>query len=387
MSANRILVLGTNAGQADLIRHMKSLGWSVHACAHRAGGAGERLVDAFHLIDIKSVESVSKLARQIAPDLIYSVSSDIAMGTAIAVSERMGLPHFYDSDFFELLAQKPLLREFLNQRGLSDVPFRRLKSVNDAEGWDTFPCMVKPSDSQGQRGVVRVDDARALRKAVEDAIEMSVDSGSAIVEAFLDGVEVSCNTLVRDGQIVFDVLSERLVHEGDNIGIPRGHLIPCVNLTQAEQTQAMNLVRAILEAFGMRDGCLYFQMIITPAGPKVVEIAPRLDGCHMWRLIEAATGENFLAATVETLIARVRSIESKVSLHSSKNYELMFQQAPPGMNFSRDAFSRPIGSIHHELRYEDGEPILPINGRLEVVGYYVRESNPRAHVQPREQAR
>ena len=50
-----ILVLGTNAGQADLIRYMKMRDWHVIACAHRAGGPGEALCDKFELVDVRDV--------------------------------------------------------------------------------------------------------------------------------------------------------------------------------------------------------------------------------------------------------------------------------------------------------------------------------------------
>jgi len=61
-----ILVLGSNAGQADLIRHMKSLGgWRVISCAHKSGEPGEALSDAFHLVDIRDVDAVAKLAQNV----------------------------------------------------------------------------------------------------------------------------------------------------------------------------------------------------------------------------------------------------------------------------------------------------------------------------------
>ena len=53
-------------------------------------------------------------------------------------------------------------------------------------------------------------------------------------------------------------------------------------------------------------------------------------------------------------------------------YELMFQQMPPGRPFSSAEFPVPADALYHEYRYEEGQQVVAVNGRLEVVGYYVR---------------
>jgi hypothetical protein len=54
--------------------------------------------------------------------------------------------------------------------------------------------------------------------------------------------------------------------------------------------------------------------------------------------------------------------------------ELMFQQVPPDTAFDPAAFPAPADGVYHEYRYKAGETIRAVNGILEVVGYYVRES-------------
>ncbi len=371
-SGKTILVLGTNAGQADLIRHMKTLGWTVISCAHLAGGPGEAHSDAFHLIDVRDVDAVTALAENVGADLVYSISSDLALTVAVAVSERLGLPHFFSSDMVDLLNQKTRLRGHLNQAGLGAVDYIEADKATDISGWTAFPCMVKPTDSQGQRGVQKIYSADELAPAVEAALAASLDSGKAIIEEFLDGVEVSCNVLVKGGEIVFDVLSERLVHGGELTGVPIGHLVPCINVSAEDQARSIKLVHDIVALLGVETGCLYFQMIITAQGPKIVEIAPRLDGCHMWRLIELATGESFLKGTIECLLDEAYS-GKRPHVVDGENYELIFQQMPPGSAFDPAEFLAPNDAHYHEYRYAPGADVLAVNGKLEVVGYYVRQ--------------
>src|SRR5690606_27775391 len=115
-----------------------------------------------------------------------------------------------------------------------------------------------------------------------------------------------------------------------------------------------------------------FQMKVTPDGPRIIEIAPRLDGCHIWRLMKLARDVDFLDLAVRRLEGEDVAAAA-AGVPAKGVYELMFQQAAPGSIFQASDFPKPDDALYHEYRYEDGETILPINGRLEVVGYYVRK--------------
>lgn len=366
-----ILVLGTNAGQADLIRHMKAIGWRVIGCAPNKGEPGQAFCDVVEHVNIVDLDALEVVARRHAVDLVYSISSDVAIRSVVRLSERLGLPHFYDTAFIDLLDDKAALRAFLAEHGLSPVPFCKVADAAELSGWTHFPCMVKPTDAQGQRGVQRIDRAEDLAPAVVQAVALS-RGRRAIVEGFLDGIEVSCNVLVCGGQTRIRVLSERLVHGPSAQGVPRGHLIPAVHVPMESREAALDLVDAIIAAMGHRDGVLYFQMIITPEGPRVVEIAPRLDGCHMWRLIRESHGIDLLARAVDCLTGQPALTTDTPLTGGAVPMELMFQQMPPGGSFSSADFPIPEGSVYHEYRYTDGETVHPVNGTLEVVGYYIR---------------
>jgi phosphoribosylamine-glycine ligase len=371
-----ILVLGTNAGQADLIRHMKDRGWRVIGASPVVGEPGQAFCDVVEHINIVDLDALEAAAKKHSVDLVYSISSDVAMRSVVALSERMGLPHFYDTDFINLLDNKAALRGFLVEHDLGPVPFIQVGNAADAAGWTTYPCMVKPTDGQGQRGVVRIDDASGLDAAITQAIGFS-HSGQAIVEGFLDGVEISCNVMVCGGEVRMKVLSERLVHGPHAVGVPSGHLVPPLNVSADNQAAAIDLVERIIAAFGTRDGVLYFQMIVTPEGPRVIEIAPRLDGCHMWRLVKAARGADKIAMAMDCLTgeAPVATMTNNgEGVQTRGIMELMFQQVPPATAFDPADFPAPEDAIYHEYRYAKGETLRPINGILEVVGYYVRES-------------
>ncbi len=368
---NTILILGTNSGQLDLIKTMKELGWYVIGCSNRSNEVGVKYTDKFYEIDIRDIEAVSKIAVDNNVDLVYSVSSDTAIKSAVQVSSKLNLPTFYSESLIQLLDNKQDLRSFLNSAKLSIVNYTEIDEVDDSIKWGTFPCIVKPSNAQGQRGVKKVNDAHELKKSIISAKQFSSNK-TAIIEDFLDGVEISCNVLISDGQIVFDALSERLTYNDEYFGIPKGHLIPCVNINEDAQKEAIKLVHDVVKALKIQNGPLYFQMKATTNGVKIIEIAPRLDGCHMWRLIKHATNRNFLTETVETLLNKHKN-KQRVELKDNKYYELIFQHSEPSQIFKEEDFPIPTGALYHEYRYSNGDDINIINGKKEVVGYYVAE--------------
>ena len=362
----RALILGTNAGQADIIGYLKENGWEVHACGYRKEGPGCGLADQFHLVNTIDVDAVTKLAQSINPEIVYSVSSDSAIKSVTKVSERLNLPHYLNSKTIDLFDKKESLRNFLNENNISRVAYTTITSLDQIDEWNTFPCVVKPSDSQGQRGVVLVTDPQIFSKVVKDAIEIS-NSKKAIVEEYLEGVEFSTHLVVQDGEILVNEFTERYVHGTHYFGLPKGHGIPIRNIGIEHINEASSMVQEMVKRLKIKDAILYVQMVDTKNGPKIIEVAPRLDGCHIWRLLSIARGYDLRGYAIDGLLGN-KIIHKPID---NGSYSLYFYQQPFGTPFRRLDWEMNPNVAYQEFRYHDGEPIVRINGKLEVVGYYV----------------
>ncbi len=367
----KALILGTNAGQADIIEYLKTAGWEVHSCGHKAIGPGVGLADFFHQVNTIDVKAVTQLAESIGADIVYSVSSDVNMRTATKVSERLNLPVLVSDEVVELFHFKDRLRKFLNEKEIGTVQYSKVKSVEEAENWRIFPCVVKPADSQGQRGVELVQNEEKFWEAIKNAIDNSA-SDTAIIEEYLDGTEFSSNMVVQDGKILVNEFTERLVHGVQHFGLPRGHSIPVRNISDEVLDKASEMVSRLVEALRLKNAVLYIQMIVKDYDPKIVEVAPRLDGCHIWRLLKYAKGYDLRKLAIDCLTGVKVVLPEEVD-KKNEPYSLMFHQMPTGAVFDDSAF-RPDGNlVFNEYRYETGEEVQPINGSLEVVGYYIQK--------------
>jgi len=364
----KALILGTNAGQADIIEYLKEEGWEVHSCGYRKEGPGVDLAHQFHLANTVDVDSVKKVAIKIAADIIYSVSSDINIRTATKVSEDLGLPVILSSDVIDLFHYKERLRDFLNRNNISPVGFIKVTTLDEISDWSYFPCVVKPNDSQGQRGVQLINKKEELKEAVALALEQS-KSATVIIEEYLTGVEVSTNIAVQNGKIIINEFTERLVFGTEYFGLPKGHSIPVREITKEQLDEAVVMSEKLVKALSLKNAILYIQMKITNNGAKVIEIAPRLDGCHIWRLLREAKGYDFRGFAIKCLTKE--PIKYKVKDREVSRMTLQFHHLKTGEEFQVSNLNLSKKILYNEYRYKDGEKVNPINGNLEVVGYYI----------------
>jgi biotin carboxylase len=290
------------------------------------------------------------------------------MPAVATVSDRLGLRCFIRPETAELMRNKTLLRGFLAAHNISPVKYKKISCEADLAAWYDFPAIVKPADSQGQRGVFRAESMAQIRAGLGSSLAFS-SSKTVIVEEFLDGPEVSANAFVIHGRVVLDEISDRLVVAGHPGGIPRGHVLPSKKCGGQALRETRALVQRCIQALDIENGPVYFQIKLTGSGPRIVEITPRLDGCHIWRLIKTVGGVDLIDASFRLLTG-----DNSVNLQmmpTTETHQLTFLLSPPGQVFMAADHLVPVQASHLEYRYRDGEVVRPVNGFMEVVGYYI----------------
>ncbi len=368
MNHEKIIILGTGSAQKDIIEYCKDKGFYVIACSNVAGYSSEKLADEFHQIDIVDADSVKKLAIDSEADLIYTIGSDVAMPTITKVSREIGLPCFVDYETAVMCNNKDMLRDKVRATGkYSRVSYQILKTSDD-EIIVTFPAMMKPSDSQGQRGVRKVNNIDELREHFSETLSFS-RSKKVIIEPYIDGDEISVNVFLANGELKFYLISDREAWSEYPGGIIKGHRIPSkyeANTIVAERIRT--LVIETLDAIGLRNGPGYFQIKIDDEGyPFLIEVTPRLDGCHMWRLIWYSTGVDLLDASLEMLQGGAYKYTQEYKVIP---YSLEFFCGKPGTRFSQNNYFITEHEFLHWY-YQEGDRVNHVNGYFEKCGYVI----------------
>lgn len=364
---NKILILGAGNAQVDAINYCKEKGYEVYGCSYTNTDRGIPLLDHFEQADIKDIAAVRRYAEQNKVDVVYSVGSDLAVPTAMKVSEQLNLRHFVSYETALICQTKNRLRSFLGTDFEGNLPYVCAADLSQALAFQNYPCMMKPTDSQGQRGCYRVECDEDIQKNFEKSKSYS-KSGNVILEKYVDGPEVSVNAYVQNGEIVFLLVSDREVFTELPGGIIKRHIMGADSLSVQAQDNIGTLVRNTLSKLSILNGPVYFQIKVEKDTPYLIEVTPRLDGCHMWNLIKHYCGVDLLAASLEALVENKTHTFHPVRKDSV--YVLDFMCEKPGEVFDRGKYKLyPYEYI--DWYYNTGDPVKPLNGYMEKCGYQI----------------
>lgn len=368
----KVLILGAGNAQIDAIEYCKAKGYEVCGCSYTTDDKGIPMLDYFEQVDIKDVDGVVALARKCNADVIYSVGSDLAVPTVMKASEILGLPHFISSETAQTCHAKHLMRAALGKDFVGNAAFVVCTSLEEALSFQDFPAMMKPVDSQGQRGCFRVDSKEDIEAGFETSLSYSVE-GKVIIETFIDGPELSINAYMQDGELRLAVVSDRIVFDEYPGGIIKEHIIPSSFADETVKAEMVDLARRVAEKLNINNGPCYYQVKLNPENhPVLLEVTPRLDGCHMWNLIKHYCGVDFLDASFTHLLENKPVLTEPVSFPKTE-YKLAFTSKETGAAFDRSEYDCS-GAEYVFWYYETGDTVRKLNGFMEKGGYQIRKT-------------
>lgn len=160
--------------------------------------------------------------------------------------------------------------------------------------------VLKPVDSRGSRGVIRLDAASDLDWAYNTSLENS-PTGRVMVEAYLDGPQISTESIVIGGKCYTSGFSDRNYEYLERYApyfIENGGNLPS-HLDDATQAAVCDLVEEAAAAMGITDGTVKGDIALANGKPYVIELAARLSGGYFCTLIiPLNTGVDFVGNTI-----------------------------------------------------------------------------------------
>jgi len=363
----KVLILGLGSAQLDAALYCKNHGMEVHSCA-LDDSASKNKVDYFSLIDIADVDRIFEYTKKEQIDLVYSVGSDMAIPTAAYVSQKLNLPYFLGYEHALICRDKAAVRRALGNDFAGNIPFMAVESKQEAIHWNIFPCMLKPVDSQGQKGIFLISHKKDIDQAIDKALEDS-KSGKVIIEEYIDGPEISANVYMVNGKVAFLQTTDRIVFE-QYPGIVKAHSIPSRVTDKNIEAKVFDLVQYTTNILKINNGPAYFQMKLKGKEPKLIEVTPRLDGCHLWHLIKEYCGVDLIEAAFGHLLDQKIDLSRK---SAARNLTLEFITDKPGVVVNKANYC--IEKNYDVCwGYEDEEIVRRVNGFEERIGYYIAPS-------------
>jgi biotin carboxylase len=306
-----ILVLGAGPAQLGLLEAARARGLFVVAADQNPDAPGFRLADERAIVSVEDEPAVERLVASLRPDGVIAPGIDYPVAIAARVAARFGLPHPLDPATALAATSKQVQRDRLAAAGVPQPRFHPCATLAEAQGAAGeigFPCIVKPPDRQGQRGLSVVSSADELPRSFERAFE-AARGDTVLVEELVAGREVTVNAFSVDGRFHALTVTDRMVAEPPAFGVALAHVWPC-ELSDGSVAAVVEAARGAAEAVGVRTGLSYTQVLVGPDGPRVVELAARLGGGHDAELCLAALGVDLNGLALAAALAEPIADES-----------------------------------------------------------------------------
>ena len=237
---------------------------------------------------------------------------DTRLIDAARLAARLGLRHIAPNTA-TLLRDKYRVRCHLAQRGLAQPPFELAESnegLKRAVSALGLPVLIKPADGYGSQNIVVLRqevDLDPLLTPLEDMLPSRLDYGLGVsandrllVERFMEGTVVGCDTLSVDGTHRMLGINEKSFFDPPSFAIRGGCFTP-----HGTQFAAIErYVFSVLDALGFDWGATHTELMLTPEGPRLIEVNARLVGARIPRLVSYALQRNFHADLIDVHLGK-----------------------------------------------------------------------------------
>lgn len=299
---DKLVIIGANEFQNQLILKANSLGFETHAFAWEYGAVGKENASFFYPISIVEKERILDECKRIKPVGICSIASDLATITVNYVAENLGLP-CNKTKYSSIQTNKYDMRSALSNNGIDCPKFIRVSKDFDKKSLNGFcyPVIVKPTDRSGSRSITKLDSINGIYKAVADACQSSFEN-KAIIEEYIEGEEYSMETITQNGVHHYLATTKKFT-TGSPHFIETGHMQPS-GLSDTTIEKAKSTIFKALTALHIENSAGHSEFKIDKNGKiKIIEIGARMGGdCIGSDLVFLSTGNDFTKMVIDVAV-------------------------------------------------------------------------------------
>ena len=261
-----------------------------------------------------------------AVDGVISVAADVPV-TVSSIAEMLGL--FSVSIESAILSSNKLkMKKKFKEHNIKTPRFRSINKKSElfkAVGTTKDPLILKPIDSRGSRGVLQIDDKTDLNWAFDYSMNFS-KANLLILEEFIQGPQVSTESLIIDGQLYTVGLSDRnyeFMHKFYPYIIENGGDLPA-SITENQKTKLNVLLNKAALSLGVKNGVIKGDIVFREGEPYIIEIATRLSGGYFCtHEIPLSTGIDFVGNAIKLAMGEkvaIKNLKPKFSKNISQRY-------------------------------------------------------------------
>lgn len=281
-----ILVVGGGGREHAVIKTLKK-NKSVEKIYALPGNGGIAQDAECYSVKATDVAGIAEFAKSHAVDFAVVTPDDPLVLGCVDALEELGIPCFGPKKNAAIIeGSKVFSKDLMKKYGIPTAESRTFTDADEAIAYlkaGEFPAVIKADGLALGKGVVIAQSFQEAENAVREIMcdkVFGASGNSILVEEFLTGPEVSVLSFT-DGKTVVPMVSSmdhKRAHDNDeglNTG-GMGTVAPNPFFTEEIARECMEkiflpTVNAMNAEGRTFKGCLYFGLMLTPKGPKVIE--------------------------------------------------------------------------------------------------------------------
>ncbi len=307
----KILVLGASILQLPAILKAKEAGYYTIVTDMNPKAMGIAYADKFYHVNTIDEVGTAALAERIRPDGIMTLATDLPMRSLALATSRIGLPGISYDTALKATDKGEMIKVF-EAAGVEHPWYFILKGKEDltaALPKITYPCVIKPTDNAGNRGVCFVGSEEELLSLYGYSHENS-HSGDVIIEEFMEGQEVSVEIIVYHGVVHVLAVTDKIT-QGKPYFVEIGHSEQS-QLGEDNIERIKDLATRAVKAIGIDNSPAHVEIMLTKDGPKMVELGARMGGgCITTHLVPLSTGIDMIKSVMDLAMGKEPDVMPK----------------------------------------------------------------------------
>jgi Biotin carboxylase len=316
----RLLVIGASVLQLPAIIKAKEMGFYVGTVDYNENAIGVKHADEFYCVSTIDEHGVYESAKKFRADGIVTLATDMPMRSVAYACEKLNLVGITYDTAIKCTDKGEMIKAF--EAGNVAHPWYFI--VNEPDELElisdklTYPCISKPTDNSGSRGVILINNLSELREAVRYSSDKS-RKGSIIIEEYLSGREVSVEVIVYEGVAYVLQVTDKLT-TGAPYFVEMGHSQPSA-LDKSGIEAIEKLAAQAVIAVGIDNSPAHVEIMLTENGPKMIELGSRMGGdCITTHLVPLSTGIDMIKATIQIALGETPDLTEKLHCGSAIRY-------------------------------------------------------------------
>ncbi len=291
----KLAIIGASTGQYPLCQKASELGIETFCFAWEKGAVCKDIVDHFYPISIFDMDRIVEVCKSVGVDGVVSNASDITAEVTSYVAEKLhlvGTPY----QVLKSLRDKFYVRTLTEPiKGLASLRYYRF----DGQDRQIYPCVVKPCEGSGKKGVFFVRGKSDFEIAIKYASE---DNASGIiVEEFIDGKELSVESISSHGKHWVIQITEKVSSSAPHF-VELSHHQPA-DITVELRRKIEQVIPELLTAIGYTDGASHIEIKYRGNELYLIEANLRGGGGEISnKLVFMSSGIDYLKCIIDVAL-------------------------------------------------------------------------------------